>query len=160
MSAPGFHHPLRIDKVLTVGVAKCRVDVSDLTESDSASDVLSFNALALGHGESPVPANARPMFAWVNIIEPFSGGDAASCTVELGDAGDDDELIEAVSVFTGASGMLPKTGSYTLGTFEAAYDPIITMTVTGSGATLDALEAGAIEVCIQYEAISTASVTS
>lgn len=157
MSAPGFHHPLKIDKVLTVGVAKCRITHADLTDEDT-SQALDFNALALGTGESPVPANSRIMYAWINIITPFSGGSASAVTATLGDAAAANELITAVSIFTGASGLKTKTGSYTLGTFEAAYTPLVTIASTDDD--LDNLTAGVIEVCIQYETIGTDSVTS
>jgi hypothetical protein len=155
--APGFNHPLVIDKVLTVGVAKCRITHEDLTDEDT-SQALTFNTLAVGTGDSPVPATARIIYAWINIIEPFAGGSASAVTAILGDAGSSNELITAVSIFTGASGLKVKTGSYTLGTFEAAYAPIVTIVSTDDD--LDNLTAGIIEVCIQYEAISTSSVTA
>lgn len=151
-----FRTPLTIDSLVTHGCAVCRVTHEDLTDADT-SQTLTLSTLAVGLGESAIPANARPMFAWLNIIVPFSGGGNTEVTVALGDAGDIDELISAVSVFTGASGIKPKTGAYTLGSFEAAYAPIATFTTTTG--TCAGLTAGILEIVIVYQQILTDSVT-
>lgn len=152
-----FRSPIIIDSLVKHGVAVCRITHADLTDADT-SQTLTLSTLAVGLGESAIPANARPMFAWLNIIVPFSGGGNTEVTVALGDAGDIDELISAVSVFTGASGIKPKTGTYTLGTFETAYAPIATFTTTTG--TCAGLTAGVLEIVIQYESIQSESVTS
>lgn len=151
--AVSYKTPFQIDSAVTLGVAKCRVDVTDLAGEDAAAAALNFNALATGFGESKVPPNSRIMYAWVKILTPFSGGGAASCAVKVGDAGNDDELVASASVFTGASGIIP---GIVFGTFEATYNPIVTITVSGEGIVAEDLTAGAIEVLIQYEALNTA----
>ena len=124
-----YRQPIIIDSLVKHGCAVCRITHADLTDADT-SQTLTLSTLAVGLGESAIPANARPMFAWVNVLVPFAGGGNTEVTIALGDAGDIDELISAVSVFTGASGILPKTGTYSLGAFEAAYAPIATFTTT------------------------------
>lgn len=157
---PTLHRqPQTIDSLLTLGIAKCRITHVDLATAGT-SEIETFNTLAAQgsrRGCSVVPANSRIMYAWINILTAFSGGAVSALVAKLGDAGSDNELITNVSLFTGASGLKVVTGAYTLGTFEAAYAPIITFTST-DGNTAD-LTAGAIEVCIQYQTIRTESVT-
>jgi hypothetical protein len=151
------NEPQRIDRLITHGVARCRIDPSTLTAAAALTQVIDLNTEAARDGGSPFPANARPMFAWVNVLTPISGPAVASCLVKVGDAGADDEQLIDVSVFTGAAGILPKSGAYALGSFELAYLPIVTLTATG--ANLDVVDAGLLEVCISYQAINTDSVT-
>lgn len=152
-----INKPIRIDKAVTYGVAKYRITHADLTDDDT-SQTITLSELAQGAAGSVVPANARVMFAWANVVVPFSGGTVSAVTVALGDAGDIDELITAVSVFTGASGILPKSGAYTLGTYETAYAPIATFTSVDGN--LLALDAGVLELFVQYEAITADALTS
>jgi hypothetical protein len=157
MAATKLKTPLQIDAALTFGVAKIRVDAADLTDSDT-SQALTLNAMAIGRGESPVPANARIMYAWVNVITGFEGGTLSALTVTLGDAGAATELLTATDVFTGAEGVAPMDGAYAVGTFEAAYAPVATFAATGDD--MDNIDTGALEICIAYEAINTDSLTS
>lgn len=154
--ATTYRTPITIDSLVTHGCAVCRITHEDLTDADT-SQTLTLATLAVGRGESAIPANSRPMFAWVNVLVPFAGGGNTEVTIALGDAGDIDELISAVSVFTGASGILPKTGTYSLGAFEAAYAPIATFTTTTG--TCAGLTAGILEIVIVYQQILTDSVT-
>lgn len=154
--ATEFNTPVKIDRLTTRGVAVCRITAADLTDADT-SQAITLSALNNGWGESAVPANSRIMYAWINVIEGFEGGDATALTVTLGDAGAATELITAVSVFTGTEGLKVKSGTYTLGTFEAAYAPIATFASTDGN--LDDIDTGVLEVCIAYETISTESVT-
>jgi len=151
-----FERTIQVGKLVTQGVAKCKITHADLTTAGT-SQVLTFNTLAVGVGDELMPATSRVMYAWINIITPFSGGSVSALTVKLGDAGSDNELITNVSVFTGASGLKTKTGSYALGTYEAAYAPILTFTSTDDNVV--SLDAGEIEVLIQYETLSTAAAT-
>lgn len=153
-----FRSPITIDSLLTKGIAVCRITHADLTDEDT-SQAITLSTLNTGNGESAVPANSRIMYAWINVITAFSGGGNTAVVAKLGDAGSSNELITDVDIFTGATGLKPKTGSYTLGTFEAtAYAPIVTFTSTTG--TLAGLTAGVLEVCIEYATIATVSVTS
>lgn len=151
-----LQQPLQINKLVTVGTAKCRITHADLTTAGT-SQVLTFNTLADGRGDEPMPPKSRVMYAWFNVLEAFSGGSVSACVAKLGDAGSDNELITNVSVFTGGTGLKVKSGAYTLGTYEAAYAPIITFTSTSDNVVN--LSAGVMEVVIQYETLNDASVT-
>jgi hypothetical protein len=98
------------------------------------------------------------MFAWVNVITGFSGGESSALTITLGKSGAATELVTATSVFDGDEGLIAADGAYTLGTFEAtAYAPIATFASTGDD--LDNIDVGLLEVCIQYETIGSDPVT-
>lgn len=148
--------PIRFDGIYEIGVAKCRISHTDLTDADT-SQTFTFNTLAKEDGSRRFPANARPMYAWINVITGFSGGSVSAITAALGDAGDIDELITAVSVLDGAEGLKVKSGTYTLGSFETAYAPIVTIVSTDDD--LENVDAGVIEVCIAYESIQTRAAT-
>ena len=141
-----------------IGVARCRLAFDDLTAT-AANESIAWSALVTAHptGASSVPANAYIVGAGVNIIEDFSGGSAATAVFDLGDAGNDDELLAAVDCFTGAKAaaqLTVKNGAYTLGTFEAtAYVPLIDTTITAD--TVDNLTAGQAEFWIEYRAMTT-----
>lgn len=156
MSTLHINQPIRIDSAVTIGVAKVRVTRADLTDADG-SQTLVWNTLAVGQGESPVPANARIMYAWGVLREVFAGGTASAVTVSLGDVGSTTELFNALNVFTGQTlGMKGMNGSYTRGTLESDYGPRIT--VASADDDLDNLETGIIDLYIQYEAINTDAV--
>lgn len=158
MSALHLNQPIRIDSGITHGVARLRITHADLTDEDG-SQSFTFNSLALGKGESTVPANARIMSCHLNLLEEFSGGDATAVTLSLGDAGAGTELMNAINVFTGAgTGIKVGNGAYTLGTFEAAYAPLVV--IASSDADVADLDAGIVEISIVYQAIETASLTS
>jgi len=153
-----FKQPIQYDSAVTLGVAKLRINPARLTAA-ATGQTLTFNALAFGQGESQLPANARITYAWINIITPFSGGDdVTALTLALGKAGATTELLTAVSIFTGSTGLKPKTGAYALGAPEAAYAPVVTLAATDGN--LNTLTTGLVEVLIQYEAISSASLTA
>lgn len=57
-----------------------------------------------------LPANAVLVGYSVDCPTLFSGGSVSACTVKIGTAGDDDAIMTATSVFTGASGF-PKAGT-------------------------------------------------
>jgi len=156
MGSTNFDSPIRVNKMVTHGVAVIQVGHADLTTAGT-SQVLTLNAMAVGKGESPVPAKCRITNAWINVLTAFSGGTVSALVVKLGDAGADGELITNVSCFTGGTGIKPMTGAYT-GTYEAAYAPIATFTSTDGNVV--ALDAGLMEICIQYEQINDTSVTS
>ena len=148
-----FHQPVTVDSLVTQGTAKLKITHADLTAA-ATSQVITFNTLAEANGGQLMPAKSRVMYAWINLLTEFSGGAVSALVVKLGDAGSDTELITNVSVFTGAgAGLKVKSGSYTLGTYESAYAPVVTFTATDGNVV--ALTAGALEVVIQYETLST-----
>jgi hypothetical protein len=156
MGSTNFDSTVRINKMVTHGTAVIQVTHEDLTAA-ATSQVLTLNAMAVGKGESPVPAKAKIVNAWINVITAFSGGAVSALLVKLGDAGSDNELITNVSCFTGGTGIKPMTGSYA-GKYEAAYAPIATFTSTDGN--MSVLDAGLMEICIQYEQINDVPVTA
>jgi hypothetical protein len=162
MSTLHHNQPIRIDRAVTHGVAKVRVTHADLTAA-ALTQTLDWddlvNASTSGR-ESSVPANARIMRQWSNLIEEFSGGTVATCVYDVGDDGTADELSSAINVFTGAgTGLKDADGSYTWGgSIEADYNGKIKFTTTvGDVADLDA---GEIEFFIQYEVINSDALLS
>jgi hypothetical protein len=158
MTTPVKDHRPRQIQGIKYGVARCRVDFDDLTAA-ATSEVITFAEAIVNHptGAEAVPTNARVMFAWINLLEEFAGGSVSAITMDLGDAGNDDELVAAEDVFTGAStGVKTGAGAYTLGTFEAAYTPILTFEATDDNVVN--LTAGAVEVCIAYQAVDSDSI--
>jgi hypothetical protein len=97
------------------------------------------------------PANSLILGGHVQLVTDFSGGGTASAVVELGDAGNTDELASSVNVFTGA-GAAHKAGLQTafIG-MEPAYAPVARMTVDGAHTCAD-LAAGEMIVHIYYVA--------
>jgi hypothetical protein len=97
------------------------------------------------------PANARLLSAHVELDTEFSGGGVASCTVAVGDAGDNAELMTATNVFTGAGAGLKVADGALLASnqYEAAYAPLATFVVDGAHTT-DDLTAGSCVVNIEY----------
>jgi hypothetical protein len=139
----------------TKGYARVRLNHADLTTA-GLSQTLTWAALVAAHpeGASSVPPNSRVTDCWVNLGTAFSGGTVASAVIDIGDAGSADELVSAISIFTGAAaGIKPMDGSYTRGTFEAAYSPTVKVT-TGTDNVVS-LNAGDCEIVIEYEQIST-----
>lgn len=157
MSTTNYDHPIRVDGAFTMGVARCRLDTSNLT-AEALTQTLVFNTLALANRGTPIPANARIITAWVNVLVPFAGGGATAATVTLGDAGAPTELLTAANIFTGGAGLKPKSGALASGAFEAAYAPQLVITTVD--ANVDALTAGVLEAFIQYEQLNTDSLTS
>jgi hypothetical protein len=127
----------------------------DLTTAGVAQTIL-WSALKLTQRLAEVvPANAVIIDAELLLITEFSGGGAASVVLTMGDAAVPDELLTAVNVFTGAgTGLTKKNGAYTLGSFEAAYVPQVTIT---SDVDVDLLTAGSAEMRITYRASSLTS---
>lgn len=125
--------------VAPVQILRQRIQHSDLTAA-ALSEAIAITGF---------PANSIPIGAVAEVDTAFSGGGAASVTVEVGDAGGTSELFSAVSVFTGVSGLVqgnvgPLSGSWKL---EAAYAPIATFT---SNVNVDTLTAGDLYIHIYY----------
>lgn len=145
MSVTVFREPLTIDNALTFGCAALEITHADLTDADT-SQTLTWSQLATGVLQSAVPARVIIIGAHANVITAFAGGGNTGVVLKLGDAGNDDELIEDVSIM--ATGIKPRSGAYTLNTYEAAYAPIVTVTTTTG--TCAGLTAGKVELFIHY----------
>jgi hypothetical protein len=143
---------------VTHGTAVVRLSHTDLTAA-ALTETVTLDALRVAHPDGQagaVPANARIMYAHVNLITPFSGGAVATCVVDVGDTADPNELIAAHNVFTGATtGPGTTAGAYALGSLEADYPGDgAAVKVTTTVANVDQLTAGAAEICILYQALT------
>lgn len=72
--------------------------------------------------------NVIPIGAFVDLTTAFGGGGAASCTVELGDAGDSDRMAAAVNIFTGQAAGKKDGVQTAFNGFRASYAPQATFT--------------------------------
>jgi hypothetical protein len=148
---------------VTYGTAVVRLSHTDLTAA-ALTETVTLDALRVAHPDGQagvVPANARIMYAYVNLITPFSGGTVATCVVDVGDTAIPSELIAAHNVFTGATlGPGTTAGAYTLGALEADYtgDGAAVVVTTTVGNVAD-LTAGAAEICIIYQALTSDALT-
>lgn len=152
MSTANLRQPHSIAGTLDHGVAIYRLAHGDLTDADT-SQTITLSDLAIAPPERAIPVKSFVCNAWINVLTAFSGGGNTAVVIKLGDAADDDELITDVSIFTGGTGIKSKTGTYTLGTYEAAYAPKVVVTTTDG--TCLGLTAGLLEIFIEYKAIQT-----
>lgn len=124
-----------------------RVRVADLTLDNDTSTTVSLNGV---YTTNTFPTNVKRAGAAIYLRTAFSGGTVDGCTVDLGDAGDVDELLDGVDVFTGATaGWYDTTAgvSRDVQNYESAYAPTLTIiTTTGNG---NALTAGELWVAIR-----------
>lgn len=105
---------------------------------DFWTDAASLTAAAVAEAlDIPgFPADARPMAGRLNLGEFFDDGGSASCTAELGDAGDPNALLLALNVFdttaigdwTVASAGVQSEDGATGPVEEAAYLPQLLVT--------------------------------
>jgi hypothetical protein len=142
----------------TYGTAVVRLSHTDLSAA-ALFETVTLDALRVAHPDGQagvVPANARIMYAYVNLITPFSGPAVVSCVLDVGDTADPNELIAAHNVFTGATlGPGTTAGVYALGSLEADYPGDgAAVVVTTTGANVDQLDAGEAEICIVYQALT------
>ena len=98
------------------------------------------------------PENVQCGQAYIKRVTDFAGGSATAVTAEVGDAADDNELVTALDVFTGAVATqvyedTPSAANYAMH-IESAYVPLLTLTVTGDN--VDDLTAGSVVVCIPF----------
>ena len=138
----------------TRGSCRCRVSFDDAEVDQAATAaVITWAEAVANHpeGASNPPANSRIVDAYLIRLTDFVGGAISVINVDLGDAGNDDELIAAADLFTGAKATAAVTTAIVAATrvFEAAYTPIITFAATG--ANLSVLTAGAFEMVLVYE---------
>lgn len=116
-------------------------------------NTFAFSQLGSGASDvgtmTPPPTNSLLISGgWFNrTVWTAGGGDTTGLTVELGDAGDPNELLVAgdvvalaASVWSTLGAVPTKYGQFTL---EAtAYAPIVTFTPTGGSTELDHIDAG------------------
>jgi len=125
--------------------ATLAIAVADLVDV-ATSQVLSFAAA--------LPANARILASDVELGTPFTGGGAATCTVDLGDAGDPDALLDGTDVLSAA--VDGQAADHVLGIApNKSYVGAATLTVTvTSDVNVSTLTAGALTVAVLYTVIA------
>lgn len=80
---------------------------------------------------------------WVDLDVLFTGTAITAVTIDLGDAGDPDELIDGVDMFA-TLGVKTIRGARAYGYVEDGHTPIVTLTCTGGNCS--ALTAGQVTV--------------
>jgi hypothetical protein len=103
-----------------------RVVYSDFSDADT-SEALDLNATFTSNA---FPANVIILAAWLQLYDEFAGPSHTAVTLQLGDAGDPNGLIDATNVWTGA-GLGRKVGLTTeVMTQELAYVPLLQIDTT------------------------------
>lgn len=126
------------------------VPTSVALEGDT-SQVFALNTI---FASNPFPTNVIRKQALIRVVTPVAGGTISAAVAILGDAGNDDGLVESQSVF--AAGTLQSTGAAEFAPrFESAFTPILTITTTNGN--LSAITAMSIFVQIHFAPV--ASVT-
>jgi len=132
------------------------IQFSDFTAA-ATSEELDIN---VKYPTNAFPSNARIKDMMFHNITDWAGTSITAVTVEIGDTGDPNEGLTAVSTFTGVGAgiITPAYGTKLDGSasdtppwFEAAYVPTITLRATGANVT--ALTAGKLRVAILVEPI-------
>lgn len=123
---------------------------ADLTDADGSET----EDVSVDDNGAEIPDGSYIIGAGVKLITPFSGGTVSAITVQVGDAGDPDELVTASDIFTGvAAGTWIQTGgAYVPMTRESDYAVAAVFTVTGDNAVN--LTAGALQVWVAYVRLS------
>lgn len=121
---------------ITKGVAVVKLNIADLTDADT-SQTITWAALMASHpvGSSAVPANAVITNCSVRRVADFAGGTLSALVINIGDAGDIDELLASVDLFTGAKAVAAFTESGIVGTPYTWSSPETTFADLGSGAS-------------------------
>lgn len=102
------------------------------------------------------PANSLIISgAWYNKTAwTVGGGTTTGLDVQMGDAANDDELLEELDLVGVSAGIWSTLGAvptkYGQFTLETAYAPIVTFTATGGGTELDHVDAGEGVGCMFY----------
>jgi hypothetical protein len=102
------------------------------------------------------PANSLIISgAWYNETAwTVGGGTTTGLDVQLGDAANDDELLEELDLVGVAADLWSTLGAvptkYGQWTLETAYVPVVTFTATGGGTELDDVDAGQGAMCMFY----------
>ncbi len=112
-------------------------------------------AVASGSAEEAIttalPAGGRILGVDIELTTPFTGGTMSAVTVDLGDAGDADALVDGADVFTAA--VDGQASSVPLGIAphkRFAAETTLNLQFAGTGDTLDNLTAGSFDITILY----------
>jgi hypothetical protein len=145
------------DPVQRIYAWRRNVRIGDFTAAGATSQALNlFTGLTTAalsragqSGDFPANVELNVLPPYLRLVTPFAGGLVSACTIELGDAGDPNGLVEARNVFTGATtGIIYGAGAEAAVRLESAYTPTITIRTTS--ADVSALTAGEIEIVIRY----------
>lgn len=103
---------------------------STTTLEADTSQVFTLNTLFSGN---PFPTNVVRKQGLIYVEDAVEGGSISAATAILGDAGNDDALIEAAtgSVFTAGVYNQSTAAAEFAPRFEAAFSPIVTLATTG-----------------------------
>ena len=125
---------------------------TSITLEGATSQVFALNTI---FASNPFPTNVIRKQSLIRVVTHPTGPSLSAATGILGDAGNDDGLIESQSIFTDGT-TLQSTGAAEFAPrFEAAFTPILTIGTTG--ANLSAITAMSIFVQIHFAPV--ASVT-
>lgn len=105
-----------------------------------------FTAAATTDTEAFLDLPAGPVWFlenWVDLDVLFAGTAITAVTIDLGDSGDPDELVDAVDMFA-SLGVKTTRGARAYGYVESGHTPIVTLTCTGGNCS--ALTAGQVTV--------------
>lgn len=133
---------------------KVTIEHSDLTAAATTESI----DVSVDDDGNEIPDGSRIIGAGVKVWVPFDeagGASISALTVQVGDAGDTDELFTATSVYTGtatAGQWLETGGAYTALTRESDYAVAALFTATGGNVSL--LDTGRLEVWIAYVRLS------
>lgn len=102
---------------------------SALTDADGSQAV----SIATDDDGNAFPANARPISAHTLVAEPIAGTGISALTVQIGDAGDPDEMLVETDLFGDArNSWTDAPGTATAWRLEGtAYVPLATYNSTG-----------------------------
>lgn len=139
------------------GCIEVRLDFSDLSAAATSATYAIQN----------FPATAYPLQVLYNLETYFTGGSATAATIEVGDAANDDELLEALNVFDtttkaawaagvpGNAAEFTATGSDPGPQLESAYAPLVSLKTTTDDT--ENLTAGAIFLQVHYRRMVSAA---
>lgn len=128
-----------------IKVHKATVRAADLTAAATSEAI----DISTGDDGTDFPANAYVITAACRTLEAWSGTGISGTTLDIGDSGNPDELIDGANVHAVGYDSTPK-GVYTPWTAEAtAYVPLATVIAAGGG-NVSAYDTGATEIFIYY----------
>jgi hypothetical protein len=140
-----------------IGFMPVSFSVYEVRYSDFSAVAATAGNLALDSTKGGVDYPATSMIAMhvpiVYVETPFTGGSISAITAEIGDAADTDELMAAVSVFSGTGYKAAVAGAKfgTVDRYEAAYAPIVRLAATGGN--LSTLTAGKLRIVLPFIAL-------
>lgn len=96
------------------------------------------------------PADVRVLGGTARLLEEFDGPGVSACTFQLGDAVDTADLMAATDIYTGSGPdrFIWVFGPHVFGGWEGGY--VARFQINTTGANVDQLNVGSIEVSIHY----------